>query len=130
AMLWQALLQGLGVLAVTLGAYAWADHRLAEPAARAFGFTTLVVANLALIFSNRSRARAALASLAAPNPILWIVTGATLALLALALYQPFLAGVFRFGPLPPGELAVALGLGLASVAWFGLLKFFHREPAP
>jgi len=122
ATLWLALLQGIGVLLVVMGAYVWAEGRLAEPEARAFAFTTLVVANLALIYSNRSRAHTLLASLVAPNPILWIVTGLALALLALALYLPFLTGVFRFAPLPPAELAAAFALGLASVAWFQLLK--------
>jgi Ca2+-transporting ATPase len=127
ATLWLALLQGIGVLLVVMGAYAWADHRLVEPEARAFAFTTLVVANLALIYSNRSRTQTLLASLVAPNPILWIVTGLALALLALALYLPFLAGVFRFAPLPPDELAAAFALGLASVVWFRLLKLFRPE---
>lgn len=95
-------------------------RQLAEPEARAFAFTTLVIANLALIFSNRSRSL--LASLTAPNPILWIVAGVALSLLALSLYLPFLAGVFRFAPLPFVELGAAFGLGLVSVAWFGLLK--------
>jgi Ca2+-transporting ATPase len=127
ATLWLALLQGIGVLLVVMGAYAWADGRLAEPEARAFAFTTLVVANLALIYSNRSRTQTLLASLVAPNPILWIVTGLALALLALALYLPFLAGVFRFAPLPPAELAAAFALGLAGVVWFRLLKLFRPE---
>jgi Ca2+-transporting ATPase len=125
ATLWLALLQGVGVLLVVLGAYAWADHRLAESEARAFAFTALVIANLALIYSNRTRARSLLASLIAPNPVLWIVTGLALSLLALALYLPFLAGVFRFAPLPPDELAAAFALGLASVIWFRLLELLR-----
>ncbi|PIX96223.1 MAG: ATPase [Hydrogenophilales bacterium CG_4_10_14_3_um_filter_63_21] len=130
ATLWLALLQGIGVLAVVLGAYAWADGRLAEPEARTFAFTTLVVANLALIFSNRSRSGELLASLTAPNPILWIVTGAALGLLALALYLPFLTGIFRFASLPLGELAAAFGLGLGSVVWFQLLKRIRHATSP
>ena len=118
--MWMALLQGIGVLGVVLGAYAWADGLLSEPAARAFAFTTLVVANLALIFSNRSRSL--LASLHAPNPILWIVAGVTLGFLALSLYQPFLADVFRFAPLPPNELAAAFGLGLIGVAGLHFIR--------
>ena len=127
ATLWLALLQGIGVLLAVLGAYAWADGRLIEAEARAFAFTTLVVANLALIFANRSRSRSLLDSLTAPNPILWIVTGVALGLLAL--YLPFLAGIFRFAPLPLDELAAAFALGLASVAWFQLLKFFRPAKA-
>jgi Ca2+-transporting ATPase len=113
-----------------LGAYAWADGRLAESEARAFAFTTLVVANLALIYSNRSRTQSLLASLTAPNSILWIVTGVALGLLALALYLPFLAGIFRFAPLPPAELAAAFGLGLASVVWFQVLKYYRPAKTP
>ena len=130
ATLWLALLQGSGVLLVVLGAYAWADGRLTEPEARAFAFTTLVVANLALIFSNRSRTRSLLASLTAPNPILWAVTGATLGLLALSLYLPALAELFRFAPLPLHELAAAFGLGLVSVGWFQVLKLMRPATAP
>ncbi len=121
--LWLALLQGVGVLAVVMGTYAWADHHLNVPEARAFTFTTLVVANLALIYANR--ARTLLAALRTPNRILWMVTGLTLGLLALALYLPFLANVFRFAPLPLDELVTAFALGLASVVWFQLLKFFR-----
>ncbi len=130
ATLWLALLQGIGVLGVVMGAYGWADGRLSETEARAFAFTTLVIANLALIFSNRSRTRSLLASLRAPNPILWIVTAVTLGFLALSLYLPSLSGVFRFAPLPLAELAVAFGLGLASVAWFQVLKLTRPATAP
>jgi Ca2+-transporting ATPase len=134
ATLWLALLQGIGVLVVVMGAYAWAGHRLGEPEARAFAFTTLVVANLALIYINRSRTQTLLAALFTPNPILWIVTGATLGFLALALYLPFLTGVFRFAPLAPAELVTAFALGLVSVLCVQWLKVFRsakrHEPAP
>jgi Ca2+-transporting ATPase len=129
ATLWLALLQGIGVLLVVMGADAWASHRLSETEARAFAFATLVVANLALIYSNRSRTQTLLAALRTPNPILCIVTGVTLCLLALALYLPFLAGIFRFAPLPFHELAAAFALGLASVAWFQVLKFYRPATA-
>jgi len=129
ATLWMALLQGIGVLLVVMGAYAWADQRLAEAEVRAFAFTTLVIANLMLIFSNRSRTQTLLAALRTPNPILWIVTVVTLGFLALAVYLPFLAGVFRFAPLPLGELAAAAGLGLTVVAWSRFLKLIRPMTA-
>ncbi|HUW38558.1 MAG TPA: cation-translocating P-type ATPase [Rhodocyclaceae bacterium] len=129
ATLWLALLQGLGVLLIVMGAYAWASHRLNEPEARAFAFTTLVIANLALIFSNRSRTQQWSAMLRTPNPVLWLVTGATLGFLALALYLPLLARLFRFAPLSSGELAAAFGLGLAGLAWFKLVKRVGPTPS-
>jgi Ca2+-transporting ATPase len=110
ASLWRALLQGGAVLALAFGAYVWATGRLAETQARAFAFTLLVVANLALIFANRSRSVQMV--LRANNPLLWIVTGSTLGLLALALYLPALAAVFSFAGLSVGELLTACALGI------------------
>jgi len=110
ATLWRALLQGGVVLALTFGAYVWVTGSLAESGARAFAFTVLVVANLALIFANRSRSVQMV--LRANNPLLWIVTGSTLALLALALYLPALAAVFSLAGLSAGELLTACALGI------------------
>jgi len=126
ATLWLALLQGLGALAVVLGAYAWADDRLPEAAARAFAFATLVVANLALIFSNRSSTKSLWSSLRTPNKTLWVVVGLALALLLGALYLPWALGVLRFAPLQAHELAAACALGLLSVLWFEGVKWARR----
>ena len=121
-----ALLQGLGVLLAVLGAYAWGATRLTENETRAFAFATLVMGNLALIFSNRSRSGSLLASLRVPNRTLWIVTGLTLALLGLVLYLPWLARLFFFEPLPFVELLTAVAVGLASVLWFEAIKLSRR----
>ena len=123
ATLWLALLQGVGVLAVVLGAYGWAVLRLTENEARAFAFTTLVIANLALIFSNRSAARSSWASLRTPNKTLWVVVGLALALLLAALYTPWAVSVLRFAALPIHELATACALDLLSVIWFEGVKW-------
>jgi len=117
-----ALLQGLGALAVVLAATLWGSSQLTEAAARAFAFATLVGTNLALIFSNRSRAGSLWASLWVPNRTLWGVVAAALGLLLLALYVPWLARLFVFDFLPLAFLLMALGLGLASLAWFELVK--------
>jgi Ca2+-transporting ATPase len=122
-----ALLQGLGVLGVVLGAYAWGSRYLNEDETRAFAFAVLVVGNLALIFSNRSRSASLWAALRVPNRTLWIVTGVALGFLALALYVPWLAGLFRFEFLPLPYLGLALALGLLSVVWFEAIKFSRRH---
>jgi Ca2+-transporting ATPase len=88
-----------------------------------------VLANLALIFANRSRGRTPWAALLAPNATLWIVTGATLGFLALSLYLPWLAGVFRFAPLSLAELATAFGLALGSVSGLEAIKQLRRFTA-
>ena len=122
-----ALLQGLGVLLVVMGAYGWASSWLTEAAARAFTFTTLVMGNLALIFSNRSGRVALWSSLRVPNRALWWVAGATTALLALTLYQPWVSGLFLFAPLALHDVLTAGALGLSSLVWFEAIKFSQRK---
>ncbi len=122
-----ALLQGLVVLLAVMGAYAWGASWLAEPAARAFAFTTLVMGNLALIFSNRSSTVSLWACLLVPNRALWMVAGLTTGLLALTLYQPWVSGLFQFAPLQAGDVLSAAAIGLSSVVWFEALKLWRRR---
>jgi Ca2+-transporting ATPase len=124
-----ALLQGLGALAVVLAATVWGAGQLTEGSVRALAFAVLVFTNLALIFSNRSRAGAFWAGLWVPNRTLWAVVAAALSLLGLVLYVPWLARLFLFEPLPMAWLAAAAGLGLASVLWFELLKAINSNMA-
>ena len=127
ATLGLALVQGLGVLAVVMAAFAWASPRMPEPEARAFAFATLVVGNLALILSNRSATRSLWATLRTPNGTLWVVVALASALLLAALYLPWAVGVLRFAPLPAHALAAACGLGLMSVLWFEGIKWARRR---
>lgn len=126
ATLWLALLQGTGVLLAVLLAYAWAGARLPEGEARAFAFATLVTGNLALILSNRSTHGSLWSTLRTPNATLWWVVAGALSLLAAALYVPWAVEVLRFAPLPAGELAAAVGLGVVSVLWFEAVKGLRR----
>jgi P-type Ca2+ transporter type 2C len=125
--LWLALIQGLGVLAVVMGAFAWASPRIPEAEARAFAFATLVMGNLALILSNRSATASLWATLRTPNGTLWVVLGLAFALLLAALYVPWATGVLRFAPLPLHEFAAACALGLFSVVWFEGIKWVRRR---
>jgi P-type Ca2+ transporter type 2C len=117
-----ALLQGLGALAVVLLASWWGMAHLSEGAARAFAFATIVASNLALILVNRARTGSLWHSLRVPNRILWAVCAAALALMALAMYLPWLAGLFKFELLPLPWLTVAMGLGGLVVLVFELVK--------
>jgi Ca2+-transporting ATPase len=100
-----------------------------ELEARAMTFTTLVVAHLALILTNRGRSRTILATLRARNPVLWYIGGGVLALLALVLYVRFLRELFGFAVLHPDDLAICLAAGLASITWFEGLKLLLKGHA-
>jgi P-type Ca2+ transporter type 2C len=110
------LIQGVGVLVLTLGVYAAVLSKgLGESEARMLSFTTLVLGNLGLIFTNRSWKSSILSTLRIPNPALWWVTLGTLFFLGLAISIPFLRGLFSFGPLHLWEIGLVGTAGLLSI---------------
>jgi len=118
AMLALSFALGATVLLAIVLLYGWAlsDARSDEEV-RSLAFAAIVFGNLALIFANRSRSQSILATLARPNPMLWWMTIATLAALALTLYVPPVAAVFRFAPLGAGEIGLALAGAIAGILW-------------
>ncbi len=118
-----SILQGLSVLALVVGVFAVAHYSgRSDEEARALTFTTLVLANLALIFTNRSWAKTILGRLGSPNPALWWVVGGTLCFLGLAIYVPLSRALFRFSVLHLHDLAVCTGAAILSIAWFEVFK--------
>lgn len=125
-MLVISILQGLSVLAVVIVVFAASYYGgRGEQEARALTFTTLVIANLALIFTNRSWGRTILGSLRFSNPALWWVVGGTMAFLGLVIFVPFLRALFRFSVLHPVDLAVCVGAAACSILWFEALKVWR-----
>ncbi len=123
-----ALAQGLVVLALVLAVYgAGVWMGLSEDSIRTLAFTTIVVANLSLIATNRSWTESVVATMRRPNRAFWAVATGALLFLAAALLVPFLAGLFRFGPVTAAQLAVAVAAGVAGVAWFEGAKWIRRR---
>ncbi len=116
AMILTGLIQGLGCLALVLAVYAynWLGG-YGEGEARMMAFACLVIANLGLIFTNRSWTRSILATLRVPNKALWYVTGGALAFLTLVLTVPFLRDLFKFAPMHRWEIVLVAAAGLGSL---------------
>ncbi|MBZ5679243.1 MAG: cation-translocating P-type ATPase [Acidobacteriia bacterium] len=127
-----SILQGLSVLGVVLAVFAIARYSgRGEQEARALTFTTLVMANLALIFTNRSWGRTILARLRSPNPSLWWVIGGTIGFLGFVIFVPFLRDLFRFSVLHPVDLAMCTVAAAFSILWFEALKLWKAgRPEP
>ncbi|MEI8375265.1 MAG: cation-translocating P-type ATPase [Planctomycetota bacterium] len=122
------LLQGASVLLIVMAVYLAALFGwLKMSDATALSFTTLVVANLGLIFANRSWTRTIWSTLRTPNAALWWVIGGTTFCLGLALYVPFLRHLFHFSTLHPVDLALCLAGGFVSILWFESLKLFKPK---
>jgi Ca2+-transporting ATPase len=119
-----SILQGASVLVVVLAVFLIALARgQGEQDARALTFTTLVIANLSLIFVNRSQSRLILNTLFTPNAALWWIVGGVAIALGLVLYVPYLRELFGFSLLHPIDLLVCLIAGSVSILWFDILKF-------
>ena len=122
------LFQGLSLLLIVFAVYATALYRgHTEPDARALTFTTLVVANLGLIFANRSWSRTILRTLRSPNTALWWVFGGTVLFLGLVLYVPFLQDLFHFSRLHWIDLVICLAAGITSILWFEGFKITRNS---
>jgi Ca2+-transporting ATPase len=122
------LLQGASALLIVLAIYLSALRGWLNPSdATALSFTTLVVANLGLIFANRSWTRTIWATLRIPNPALWWVIGGTTFFLGLTLYVPFMRALFHFSTLHVDDLAICVAGGFLSILWFEGLKLCKQK---
>lgn len=119
-----ACLQGLSVLTATIFVYLWAvwSHH-SDDVVRSVTFATLLIGNVALILVNRSWRLTVWRTFRERRngALKWILAGAP-ALLVLILTVPALRHAFNFGPLPPLGWLIAVGAGVAGVAWFEIYK--------
>ncbi len=126
-----SLVQGAIVTAVVVAVFALAMHQgRGELTARTLTFTTFIIANLALIFTNRSWKETALASLGRSNAALWWVVGGAVVFLGVVVYVPLVHDLFRFTPLGGLDVLACVVAGISSVLWFELYKIAlrHRQP--
>jgi Ca2+-transporting ATPase len=123
-----SLLQGFVVLAVVLTIYADAILRgFGEAEVRTLTFTTIVIANLCLILTNRSWSETLVTTLRTPNKaMIWVFVG-TIGCLVLVLFIPFLQDLFRFGSVPFTDLILCVIAGGLSVVWFECYKYWNKR---
>jgi Ca2+-transporting ATPase len=130
ALIGMSLLQGAGAMVAVLIMYGLALHwGQGDGEARAFAFTSLILANLGLILSNRSGARSVFTTLRTPNTALWWVVGGAIAFLSMALSIPRLQSMFQFSQLHVGDILLCLLTAFVSIAWFELIKVMRHASA-
>ena len=116
-------LQGVGILIITLTVYIAGLHLGYEAKeVRAMAFTTLIVSNIAVIFTNRSWTDNIFKIIATPNKaVLWVAGGAIF-FLALILNIPFFLDLFQFHKLPLINIVICSLAGLTTIVWFEIYK--------
>jgi Ca2+-transporting ATPase len=125
-----SLLQGFVVLAVVFIIYLNAvSIGFGEDEVRTLAFTTIVIANLCLILTNRSWSETMVTTLRTPNKAMrWVFAG-TITCLILVLSVPVLQDLFSFAVVPLVDLGVCVIAGGLSVVWFECYKYWSAKKA-
>jgi len=119
-------LQGMVLLVTVLTIFGFAYYKgLGADEARTLTFTTLVLASIGLIFTNRSWSRSALATLQSPNAALWWVTMSAVTILATVLFSPALSRLFSFSRLHGSDVLLCVSLGFATFMIFEVVKLLR-----
>ena len=123
-----SLLQGFSVLVIVAVVFVVALLRgQGEPDARTLSFTTLIIANIGLILTNRSWSGTILSTMRSPNAALWWVLAGALVFLGAVLYFPFWRNMFHFSTLHFIDLVICLVAGVISILWFEGFKILKRQ---
>jgi len=123
-----SLLQGLSVLVIVAVVFVVALLRgQGEQDARTLSFTTLIIANIGLILTNRSWSGTILSTMRSPNAALWWVLAGALVFLGAVLYFPFWRNMFHFSTLHFIDLVICLVAGVISILWFEGFKILKRQ---
>ncbi len=123
-----SIIQGLAITAGTLFMYQFSVHEgFNEATTRTMVFLTLVTSNVCLTFENRSFYYSALTTLKYKNNLVFIITGATIAITGMLLYIKPLTGFFALQQLQVRQLSIAVGVGCIAVLWYELVKAWKRK---
>jgi Ca2+-transporting ATPase len=115
-MVLNGLVQGLSVLIIVALIYGLTlSQGYSAEKARLLSFTSLVIGNLGLIYTNRSWTRSIFATLRIPNKSLWWVTGGALGFLILVSVVPFLRDLFKFEAITVWEYLACFSAGVVSI---------------
>jgi Ca2+-transporting ATPase len=118
-----SLLQGACMLALILGLGAAARwNGMADQDVRAVCFVSLVLTNVALILLNRSFGWSLWEAIRRPNRALWAVLAAVALLLTAVLAVPLLRGLFGFGLLHWGDIALSAAAAAVALAMLEAAK--------
>jgi P-type Ca2+ transporter type 2C len=124
---WLSLLQGTSILVIVVAVFGISLYRgQSELDARTLTFTTLILANLGLILTNRSWSQPIIATLRHPNSAQWWVVSGALVFLGMILLVPSLRDLFRFNQLHPIDLIISFSAALLSVLWFEIFKVIRK----
>ncbi|MCF6405308.1 cation-translocating P-type ATPase [Chitinophaga filiformis] len=117
-----SILQGLIIAAGILVLYSiyMQEHTLEKT--RTFVFTTLLISNIFLTFTNRSFTENFIKTIRYHNSLAPLIIGLSVLFLVAIQLVPGIRLAFGLTPLNVGEYGICLATGFLSVAWFEIYK--------
>lgn len=122
-----SIIQGLAITVGALLTYQYAvKFGKDENSTRTMVFLVLISANIFLTLVNRSFYFSIFTTARYANRLIPMIILITIALVAAMLWIPALNRFFRFSALDYRDLALSIIIGMGSVIWFELVKWFKR----
>tara|TARA_R110000823_G_scaffold243818_3_gene368112 strand:+ start:95120 stop:97642 length:2523 start_codon:yes stop_codon:yes gene_type:complete len=126
--LFTSIVQGLAITAGVLAVYQIAVGNGANEAiTRTMVYTALITANIVLTFVNRSFIYSIFTTFKYKNNLVPIIVGITVGITLLLLFVPPFTKFFQFERLDINQLGISVGIGMLSVLWFELVKWWKRK---
>src|SRR5690606_42048085 len=98
-----------------------------EAITRTMVFTALITANIVLTFVNRSFIYSVFTTFKYKNNLVPIIVGITVGITLLLLFVPSFTKFFQFERLDINQLGTSVGMGMLSVLWFEIVKWWKRK---
>jgi len=126
-MMTRSILQGVGACVVSAAVLAASVRAgMTELDVRTLTFATLILANLALIVTNRSLTRPFWATWDSSNPAVTWISVAAVAVLAAIVYVPWLRDLFRLTTIHADDAVVIVAATAAAFVWMESIKRLSR----
>ncbi len=129
-LLIKSIIQGVVIFSTSFMAYLLVldDAYVYAREARAMGLTILMCANLLLVLVNSSESDSVFYSIKrlVKDKVMWGVMILTITMIAVILYSP-LHSFLKLAPLGGFRLLLSLGIALASVLWYEIVKWIKRK---
>lgn len=123
-----SVIQGLVITIGCLFIYQFAIRNLySEEATRAMVFSTLIVSNIFLTLVNRSFYHSIFTILRYKNKLIGGIVILSFMLLAIILYQPWIANLFEVTALNLSQLLILFITAFVVVFWFEIYKWIIRR---
>jgi P-type Ca2+ transporter type 2C len=126
--LFTSIIQGLAITVGVLAVYQIAVSNGADEAiTRTMVFTALITANIVLTFVNRSFIYSIFTTFKYKNNLVLIIVSITVGITLLLLFVPPFTKFFGFERLDINQLGISVGIGMLSVLWFEIVKWWKRK---